>query len=375
MKHLAKLAALLLGVAMIGATLAAADAAPKSSDHVQFTPTSIHVKFRGITPPLSAIAAPVAASHRAAAAAGSGNAQDLARFHQLINRGQTEPSGTDPIIGWKVPKATSLPISTKQTGVLGSFNGQGEFDTRFSNGGNQFSSEPPDQGLCVNGTYELETTNSVLQVYDKSGNPQLPGTKTFAGGPAVGIDYNQFYNYPAAFVRPGGPFGPSLFDPSCAYDASSGRWFHLVDTLGQRPVTGALTGKGWLDLAVSQTSNPLGRWYLYRIWTQNNGTDGTPDHHCDTGSCFADFPHFAVNADGVFITTNEYAFFGGEGYSGAAAVRDRQGRPRERRRGRPRPRTSRTWPSRLSDRRPSPSGRRAVRPGRSSAMRAACSTS
>src|SRR5262249_25435951 len=114
-----------------------------------------------------------------------------------------------------------------------------------------------------------------------------------------------------------GPFGPSLFDPSCAWDASSGRWFHLADTLGQRPVTGALTGKGWLDLAVSQTSDPLGRWYLYRIWTQNDGQNGTPNHHCDTGFCFADFPHFSVNAGGVFLTTNEYAFFGGEGYSGS----------------------------------------------------------
>ncbi len=320
MNHFRKAAVLALGLALIGATLAAASASPRPNhgggggSDTGTRPIPMKVKFRGVTEPLSVIGAGAA---RVSPSAAAGNAADLARFRQLIARGQTEGGENPPIIGWKIPRSRPLPVSGNKRGVLTSFHGTDFFTSRYANGGNNFSSEPPDQGLCVSSTYELETTNSVLQVYDKSGSPQLPGTKTFPDGPAVGIDYNQFYNYPAAFVRPGGPFGPSLFDPSCAYDASSGRWFHLVDTLGQRPVTGALTGKGWLDLAVSQTSDPLGRWYLYKIWTQNDGTNGTPDHQCDTGLCFADFPHFAVNADGVFITTNEYAFFGGEGYSGS----------------------------------------------------------
>ena len=318
MKHLGKLATLLLGVAMIGASLAAANAAPKAASKVSaqatFPASSIRVLYRGMTPPLSAIAAASAA--HPAAAGGSGNSADLARFRQLINRGQTEGGDSPPIVGWTVPTAPSLPISMQQK-VMTSFNAQGEFNTRFTNGGNAFSSEPPDQGLCVNAKYELETTNSVIQVYDKAGNPLLAGKKFFPTGPSVGLSYTQFYGYPDEFVRPSGPFGPSLFDPSCQYDQASGRWFHLVDSLGQRPANGALTGRGWVDLAVSASSNPLGRWFLYKISTQNDGTQGTPNHHCDTGFCFADFPHFAVNGGGVFITTNEYAFFGGEGYSGA----------------------------------------------------------
>ncbi len=270
-----------------------------------------------MTPRLSVLGNPRAAARRATAAAGSGDSADLARIKQLIDRGQVESHAAAPIVGWTVPTATSLPISSKQKGVLASFNAQGEFQTRFSDGGNSFYSEPPDQGLCVNRPYELETTNSVVQIYDKSGNPQMAGTKFYPTGPAVGISYNQFYGYPPAFVRPGGPFGPDMFDPSCQYDQASGRWFHLVDTLDQDPATGNLTGKGWVDLAVSVTSNPLGHWYLYKISTQNDGTDGTPNHNCDTGFCFADFPHFAVNGGGVFLTTNEYAFFGGTGYSGA----------------------------------------------------------
>ena len=251
MKNLGKLAALLLGVAMIGATLAAANAAPKASAEVHFTPSSILVQYRGMTPPLSVIASSTTAAHHAAAAAAAGNAGDLARFHQLIDRGQTEPGGAAPIIGWKIPKATSLPISSRQNGVLASFDAQGEFHTRYTEGGNAFSSEPPDQGLCVNQNYEMETTNSVVQIYDKTGSPLMAGDKFFPTGPAVGLSFNQFFGYPPGFVRPGGPFGPDLFDPSCQYDQASGRWFHLVDSLGQDPTTGALTGKGWLDFAVS----------------------------------------------------------------------------------------------------------------------------
>ena len=291
-----------------------------------------------MTPNLSAIGAASSAA-RPAAGGSSGNAADLARFHQLINRGQTEGGESPPIIGWTVPTAPSLPVSMQQK-VMSSFDAQGEFNTRFTNGGNAFSSEPPDQGLCVNKSYELETTNSVLQVYDKAGNPLLAGKKLFPTGPSVGVSYTQFYGYPDEFVRPSGPFGPSLFDPSCAYDQASGRWFHLVDSLGQRPVTGALTGRGWVDLAVSASSNPLGHWYLYKISTQNDGTQGTPNHHCDTGFCFADFPHFAVNGGGVFITTNEYAFFGGEVTAERSSTR--WTRPTWRTAGQRPPRTSRT---------------------------------
>ena len=319
MAHLRKLVTLLLGFVLIGATLAAANAGPRVSTqtggNTHVAPITMRVRYRGMTPPLTTIAAGTSASPSAAGGS-AGNAADLARFRQLIDRGQTEGGDSPPIIGWKVPKVSPLPVSGGN-GVVTSFDAQGEFQTRFTNGGNAFSSEPPDQGLCVNGRYELETTNSVLQVYDKAGNPLLAGKKLFPTGPSVGLSYTQFYGYPDEFIRPNGPFGPSLFDPSCAYDQASGRWFHLVDSLAQRPANGALTGRGWVDLAVSVGSNPLGRWYLYRIFTQNDGAVGTPNHHCDTGFCFADFPHFAVNGDGVFITTNEYAFFGGEGYSGA----------------------------------------------------------
>ena len=35
---------------------------------------------------------------------------------------------------------------------------------------NQFSLEPPDQGLCVGNGYVVEAVNSVIQVWDTNGN-------------------------------------------------------------------------------------------------------------------------------------------------------------------------------------------------------------
>ncbi|GHF51840.1 hypothetical protein HNQ07_003078 [Deinococcus metalli] len=185
--------------------------------------------------------------------------------------------------------------------LLRSFNGLNHRDTRLANGGNQFSNEPPDQGLCVGNGSVLETVNSVLRVYSTGGTPRTSP-----------VDLNTFNGYPAAINRTTGVYGPSLFDPSCHYDNASGRWFHLTDTLGVAP-NGNLTGKNTLDLAVSRTSDPAGEWTVYRLPVHNDGTDGTPNHgNCP---CLGDYPHLGVDANGVYITTNEFPLLV-DGYNG-----------------------------------------------------------
>ena len=65
-----------------------------------------------------------------------------------------------------------------------SFHGLDHFDQRTANGGNQFSVEPPDQGLCVGNGFVMETVNDVIQVFDTSGNPLTDV-----------VDQNTFYGY------------------------------------------------------------------------------------------------------------------------------------------------------------------------------------
>jgi hypothetical protein len=50
---------------------------------------------------------------------------------------------------------------------------------------------------------------------------------------------------------------------------------------------------------------------------QNNGTQGTPDHHCNNGFCLGDYPHLGADANGIYLTTNEFAFFGPGFFYGA----------------------------------------------------------
>ncbi len=189
--------------------------------------------------------------------------------------------------------------------IVRSFDGLNFFDQRFANNGNQFSVEPPDQGLCVGNGFVMESVNNVIKIYDTAGNLLV--------GP---LDDNTFYGYPAAINRSAGTRGPEVTDPSCLYDADTKRWFHVALTLDRIGTTAGLAGTNHLDIAVSNTSDPTGAWTIYSLPAQNNGTQGTPDHHCDLGFCLGDYPHIGADANGIYLTTNEFSLFG-DGFNGA----------------------------------------------------------
>ena len=211
------------------------------------------------------------------------------------------------------PAATSAKRAKSNPALTASFDGLDFFQQRFARGGNQFSVEPPDQGLCVGNGYVMESVNSVVNVYDTSGNSLLPANPV--GG---AVDINTFYGYPPAIDRSTLIRGPFVTDPSCLFDKATQRWFQLALTLDTFS-SGAFKGPNHLDLAVSNTASPLGSWTIYRIPVQDDGTDGTPDHHCSPGTnpgptnpnaCLGDYPHIGADANGVYLTTNEYDFFG-----------------------------------------------------------------
>ena len=193
-------------------------------------------------------------------------------------------------------KAKSNPVQNL------SFTGLNHRQQRLANGGNQFSIEPPDQGLCAGNNYVMEVVNTVLNIFDTTGHSVLP----------TALDLNTFYGYVAEFNRTTGFVGPEITDPSCYFDADTQRWFIVVLTLDTDG--NGLTGPNHLDLAVSDTSSPLGTFTLYKIPTQDNGTEGTPDHHCDDilDFCFGDYPHIGADANGIYLTTNEFSLVTGE---------------------------------------------------------------
>jgi hypothetical protein len=196
--------------------------------------------------------------------------------------------------------------------LVASFEALNHRAQRTANGGNQFSLEPPDQGLCAGNGFVVETINDVTRVYDTSGKP-VTGVQ----------DLNTFFGYPAAINRTTGESGPFVTDPSCYFDQATQRWFMDVLTLDTDPVSGNFRGPNHLDLAVSKTANPSGAWTIYRLPVQDDGTQGTPDHGCSRsadsngnpagrGPCLGDYPHLGADANGIYLSTNEYSLFGPE---------------------------------------------------------------
>jgi len=215
-------------------------------------------------------------------------------FRQVVNRSLSKHPASRPAAS--DPTVTSAIVSSSVANVGTSFNGLTHRDQRLANGGNQFSLEPPDQGLCVGNGFILETVNDVLRVYNTSGSALTDP-----------IDLNTFLGYPAQFDRTTGLQGPFVTDPHCYYDAATNRWFHTVLTIEVDPVTGAFLGPNHIDLAVSQSGDPRGSWKVYKIPAQNNGTEGTPDHHCEGGACIGDYPQLGADANAIFVSTNEYS--------------------------------------------------------------------
>lgn len=214
----------------------------------------------------------------------------------------------DKGVGEEVSVANQVNTSSPRGTLLASFDGLNHRQTRLARGGNQFSNEPPDQGLCAGNGFVLETVNTVLNVFDTTG-------KSLTGPVAL----SAFYGYAPEINRTSHEYGPSLFDPSCYYDSDTQRWFHLAADLDVDPSTGGLLGSNHLDLAVSVTADPTGAWNIYQIPVQNDGTQGTPDHGCSLnpdgtghGPCFGDYPHIGADKYGIYITTNEFSFFGPE---------------------------------------------------------------
>ena len=147
-----------------------------------------------------------------------------------------------------VPRPTPLAVVDPGTELGLNFSGLNFFNQRFdADGGNQFSVEPPDQGLCVGNGLVLEAVNTVLAFYDASTGAQIGGFESL----------NQFFTGDHAVLRSTPPvFGTFITDPKCIYDAGSGRFFMTIVTIGQDPSTGAFVPPFTVRIATSKTSTP-----------------------------------------------------------------------------------------------------------------------
>lgn len=210
--------------------------------------------------------------------------RDLAAARRSTVANQSA-GGSNPPAALPVPVHTPNGVSNSSPNVA--FQGLSTVDSGYANG---FVLSPPDQGLCAGHGFVVEAINLVLVVFNQSGARLT-----------VPESANSFYG-----LDPNTTF---LSDPRCYYDAPTQRWFiSILD------VYNSVTGRSDLLLAVSQTSDPRGSYYIYSIDGTDDGLNGTPaNSNCP---CFGDQPLLGADAHGVYLSTNEFPLFT-SGFNGA----------------------------------------------------------
>ena len=185
--------------------------------------------------------------------------------------------------------APLAPATPNATPIFRGFTGLKHLDQRNARGGNQFSTEPPDQALAVGNGLILEGVNSALNVYDTSGIQQLVRP----------LALSEFFGLPPGIDRRTGVFGVFPGDPVALFDPETQRWFVAAwAQLNSRE--GVPLQQSRLYLAVSQTEDPTGDYSIYVLNT-------TRAHDPDGGGPrIPDFPHFAVDHYGLYISINEF---------------------------------------------------------------------
>ena len=121
---------------------------------------------------------------------------------------------------------------------------------------------PPDPELAAGPNHLIAVVNVAFQIYNTSGTA-LTGPITFA-----------------SFMS-ADPNCTGVFDPNVLYDESADRFILGIDANGTD-----------YCLAVSQSGNPTGSWYLYSFSTVSGRRD------------FFDYPHAGVGRDAIYMGAN-----------------------------------------------------------------------
>ena len=134
-------------------------------------------------------------------------------------------------------------------------------------GGSRFA--PPDTNAAVGPNHVVITTNSVLQVYSKTGTSLVGPVRisTLLAGVANAADDDG--------------------DPIVIYDSLADRW--VISQFNLRVTTNSTHQ----HIAVSKTGDPTGAYYAYDFLMTANRP--------------ADYPHMGVWTDGYYMATNDFS--------------------------------------------------------------------
>jgi hypothetical protein len=152
---------------------------------------------------------------------------------------------------------------------------------------------PPDTDGAVGPNHIVELINDHYSIFRKSDGVRL--------NPVTDRDVEFWNQAGIPIVDP-----PGLTDPRIVFDKSSQRWFAAEITY---PFLGPAIIPNDVLIAVSKTSDPTQGWRGYRIAGTDPGTNPDPSAGPAGPTGFiVDYPVLGVNAQGVYVTTNNFKF-------------------------------------------------------------------
>lgn len=159
---------------------------------------------------------------------------------------------------------------------------------------------PPDMALGASTSWVFQGVNMSFEVLNTSGSVQ----------PGWPVDAQKFFAVPAPTQADGTPCDTAhngrayMTDPRAFYDPISHRfWAAMGHLQGAFGIAVDCPFKSEYLIAVSQTSNPNGKWNVYDF---NMSLDGV---------CWADYTEFGFNGQGVYFSGNQFDTNGNYCYS------------------------------------------------------------
>jgi hypothetical protein len=159
------------------------------------------------------------------------------------------------------------------------------------------SCNPPDMAIAASPNFVFQGVNTSFEVLDTSGNV-LPGWP---------VNSQQFFGIPNEPNNCDAAHGnqPFTSDPRALYDAADGRfWAAILQVEGAQAFGVALNCpyKSVYFVAVSQTSDPNGKWNVFEF---NMETD------VGTQKFAADYTQLGINSQAVYFSGNMFGEAGG----------------------------------------------------------------
>jgi hypothetical protein len=196
------------------------------------------------------------------------NGNEWSRRETAKNQSSFQQLGITRFSPWRIPLAlagvllasTALAVPT----ALVLFEGMG-------NKTGSFTSFPSDANIAVGPNHVVQVVNSSIEVFDKTGAivsaPKLLRT-LWTGFAQTGTQVCQNSDEGESIVR---------------YDRAADRWVIIGN-----PTVDLSSGPFWLCVAVSQTSDPTGAYYLYAFQSQD----------------FRDSPKLGIWPDAYYVSVN-----------------------------------------------------------------------